>query len=101
MHPLGHHQGMRTVGSEVQVVGIFHPDPCARSTRNGVDRHHVVAEVVIDPQRLQVPARHNVLGFATRGIRRDHPEGLGVDHLHRVRGVIRDVDQASGSPGSH
>ena len=41
--------------------------------------------VVGDPQRLEVPRRHDVLRVDARRERVDHLHGRGVDHRHRVR----------------
>ena len=97
--PLGHHQRVRPVGGEVQVVGVRHRDGLAGPPGARVDGDQVVAEVVVDPERLHVPAGDDVLRLAAGRVAGHHLVGAGVDDLQRVREGVGHVDQRPGGRG--
>ena len=59
---------------------------------------HRVADVVEDPQRLQVPRRRDVLGQEADVEVVDDLERLRVDDVHGVALAVRHVDARRGSP---
>ena len=95
----GHDQGVGAVGGEVEVVGVGDRDGLPGSAGGGVDRDQVVAEVVVDPQGLQVPAGHDVLGLVAGGVAGDDLVGVGVDDLQGVGEGVGHVDQRLGGAG--
>ena len=64
-----------------------------------VDRGEAVAGVVCDVEGLEVVRRNDVLRQAADGEVPHDPVGAGIDHVHRVRLRVRNVDQGAGVPG--
>ncbi len=93
---LGHDDRVLAVGRPIDVVGIVDRDRLARLAGQGIDRRQAAVGaafgVVGDPQRLEVPRRHDVLRIAADLERVDHLQRRGVDHRHRVRTPVGDID---------
>ena len=88
----GHHDGVLAVGREVEVVRVVDLDGLAGLAGRGVDGREVVPPVVVDPERLQVPGRHDVLRLHPHRNGLDDLVGLRVDDRDRVGAGVGDID---------
>ncbi len=93
LQAFGHHHRMLAVGGEVQVVGVLDRDRRARHAGRWVDRGERIAEVAVDPQRLQVPRRHHVLRLGGDREGADDGAGRWVDDVDGVAHAVRYVDE--------
>ncbi len=96
LEPLGDDDRGTAIQREVEVVGILHRDRLAGLAGLRIDRGQAALRapqpVVVDPQRLQIPGRDDVLRLPADPISVDDLERLGVDHIDVVGAQIGHVD---------
>ena len=91
--PFGDHDRVAAPRGEVEVVGIADGHRFAlRPPGDGAEGRQAVADIVVDPERLEVVRRRHMLGEQTNRVVRDDLEGPLVDHVHRVACAVRDIN---------
>src|SRR5215468_38605 len=91
--PLGDHDRVAARRREVQVVRVAHRDRRTLwSSGDRADGDQAVADVVVDPERLQVVRGGYMLRKEADGIVGDDLERPLIDYVDSVACAVRDVD---------
>src|SRR5262249_61493058 len=91
--PLGAHDGVGARGPEVPVVRVAPRDRRTLwSSGDRADGDQAVADVVVDPERLQVVRGGYMLRKEADGIVGDDLERPLIDYVDSVACAVRDVD---------
>ena len=92
LQALGDDDRAAAVRREVEVVRIGDGPRAATTSGSRIDRRQRVALVAVDPERVQVPRRRDVLWLGRNAEAADDLERLRIDLVDRVALRLRDVD---------